>query len=389
MNEKKALFIINILKNIIDVYFDTFFVFYFFKAANYNIVPLAKYYLTLYLFIGIGFSLIRQAMKRNAKVPYFRIGISMQAVYIAFIMLLKNKIINYVFLVGIIKGIADGFYHFPKNIINTEKVLNADRQKFDGIINIINKIVAIIIPLILGVLLTFISYVNLGKIFFVLFIVMFILSFYFKDDQYSKDNLAMQKFIKLIKIDRNIKYALCEPLLSGLTFSSGVMATIITLFKIYNFKTNLNLGFVDSICALLALVTGILFATKIKKSSFNKVTLVSGIMAYISLFAFAIWPSRTSLIFFLLINSSCITIISLISSHIITNFSNSEQLNKEFKVEFYLVRDIMYSISRCFGFIILLLVCIIFGKQYINYIMFLPAFSLLLEALLIRKINAK
>lgn len=64
MNEKKAIFIINILKNIVGVYFDTFFVFYFFKVANYEVLPLVKYYLTLYFFIGIGFILIRNAMKK-------------------------------------------------------------------------------------------------------------------------------------------------------------------------------------------------------------------------------------------------------------------------------------------------------------------------------------
>ena len=45
MNENKAVFTIDILKNIINVYFDTFFVMYFFKVANYEVLPLAKYYL--------------------------------------------------------------------------------------------------------------------------------------------------------------------------------------------------------------------------------------------------------------------------------------------------------------------------------------------------------
>lgn len=106
--------------------------FYFFGVANYEVVPLAKYYFTLYLFVGIGFFLIRNSMKGNIKVPYFRIGIALQALYIALIMLLKENIINYIFFVGIIKGIAEGFYYFPKNIIDTEKVNNEGRQKFNG-----------------------------------------------------------------------------------------------------------------------------------------------------------------------------------------------------------------------------------------------------------------
>jgi len=51
MSEEKSIFMINILKNIISVYFDTFFVLYFFQVANYEVLPVAKYYITLYLFI--------------------------------------------------------------------------------------------------------------------------------------------------------------------------------------------------------------------------------------------------------------------------------------------------------------------------------------------------
>lgn len=74
MSEKRAIFLITILKNIINVYFDTFFIFYFFKVANYEVLPLAKYYLALYFFTGIGFFLTRNSMKKNIKVPYLESG---------------------------------------------------------------------------------------------------------------------------------------------------------------------------------------------------------------------------------------------------------------------------------------------------------------------------
>jgi len=73
VSEVKAIFTINILKNIISVYFDTFFVLYFFQVANYEVLPVAKYYITLYLFIGIGFFLIRKAMKKILKFHIFNL----------------------------------------------------------------------------------------------------------------------------------------------------------------------------------------------------------------------------------------------------------------------------------------------------------------------------
>ena len=213
MNERKAIFLISVLKNIIDVYFDTFFVMYFFQIANYEIVPLAKYYITLYMFIGIGFVFIRKSIKKNIIVPYLRLGISMQALYIALIMLLKENIINYILIVGILKGVADGLYYFPKNILYSDKISNEDRQRFHGLVNTINKIIAILMPLLLGVLLSFMSYTDLGKIFFMLFIFMFLITFWLKDNKYGDKKFEMKKFVSLVKTNKNIVYSLLIQLL--------------------------------------------------------------------------------------------------------------------------------------------------------------------------------
>lgn len=389
MKESKIIFIINVLKNIINVYFDTFFVLYFFQVANYEVLPLAKYYVTLYLFIGIGFFLIRNSMKRNIKVPYFRIGISLQAIYIALIMLLKDNLINYIFLIGIIKGIADGFYHFPKNILDSERISNEERQKFSGTVNIVNKLVSIIMPLCLGVLLTFFNYTSLGKIFFSLFIVMFILSFKLKDNYIIDKNFEMKKFLNLIKKDKDVRNSLLVPFLAGFTYSSGVMGLIIKISKINNFKTSLNLGFVDSICAALSLFICILFTIKMKPNNFKKVIIISGIMSFIVLGLFSFYASKIILILYLLVRYSFILLIELIASNVCTNLSNSKKLKKEFKAEYYCFRDIMYSLSRVTGYVILLLFCLFLDVKYINYILLLPALFLLLEAFIVGNLSKR
>ena len=387
MSEKNAMFWENIFKNIINVYFDTFFVFYFFKVSNYEVLPLAKYYLTLYLFCGIGFFVIRNSMKKNNKVPYFRIGISLQAIYIALIMLLKDNIINHIYLVGLVRGLADGFFHFPKNILETEKISNEERQKYSGIVTTINKISSIVVPLILGVTLTFMSYTDLGKIFFVLFIVMFIISFYLKDNYYlDNKKFETKKFIKLIKKNKNIRNSLILPLLSGLTYSSGVMATIVTLSKINIFKTNLNLGFVDSLCGVVFLLTCILYTNNLKKDNFDKISLISSIISFITLIIFAIKPSVSVLIIYLFVRNSVIGLMNLITNNVVNNLSNCKELKNDFKSEYYLFRDIMFSVSRCIGYLILLLVCVLFGMEYINYILVISAISLLLEGIIVNKI---
>lgn len=386
MKEKRAIFAIDILKNIINVYFDTFFVFYFFKVANYEVLPLAKYYLTLYLSIGIAFYLIRNVMKKNIKVPYFRIGISLQALYISMIMLMKDNIINHIYLVGLMKGFADGFYHFPKNILNSEKISNEDRQKFSGKINTINKISSIIIPLIMGVALTFIDYVNLGKIFFVLFIILFVLSFAIKDERFNIKKSDLKGFFKLLKDKPNLKPIFLIPFLTGFTYSSGVMGLIITLLKINNFKTNLYLGIVDSICAFISLVVCIIFTYKLKKEKFKPVLLVTGILCFIVLIVQSIWNNIFMLIAYLIVRFSCMLIINLISDNVLNNLSNIEEIKQDYKSEYYLLIDIIYSISRSLGYLLLFIICLTVGMDYIQYLLILPAISILIQTFIVRKL---
>lgn len=390
MNEKRAMFFINVIKSIINVYFDTFFVLYFFKVANYEIIPVVKYYLVLYFFVGVGFFLIRNAMKKNIKVPYLRIGISLQALYIATLLLLKENIINYIFLVGFLKGIADGFFHYPKNILETEKVSNKERQKFSGLIFTLEKTSNIVVPLLIGIILTYISYIELGKIFFLLFIVMFILSFYVNDKEYNMNNkMQFKKFSKLIQKNKDLRNSFFIPLLSGFTYSSGVMALVVTLTKINVFKTNLNLGFVDSLCAILFLLVSIFYTTKLDKKNFKLYSKISGIVSFITLIIFAFKPSITILIIYLFVRNSFMGIMHLISNNMTHNISNSKVMKEEYKAEYYLIRDLIYTISRCSGYLLLLIISLKFGISNINYVLIIPAISLLLDGYILSSLCNK
>ena len=389
MNDKKTLFTIDILKNIVAVYFSTFFVFYFFQAANYEILPLVKYYLVDYIVTGLGFILIRKGMKKNSKIPYYQIGISLESLYIALIMLLKNNIVNYVFLIGMIKGLANAFYYFPRNILESEKVDNKERQSFEGKISTINQITAIIIPIILGILLTYFSYTDLGKVFFLLFIVMFIMAFKMKDKVSKHNEFDIKKFKRVVNQNKDIKISLLIPFLSGFSYSSGVMILITTLLKIEIFKTNFNLGLVDGICAFLCLLVCFLYVKAIKKETFSKILIITGILSLVSLLSLALFNNELVFIIYLIIRFSCITIISLISDTLVINLTNHKDIKNTFKEEYYCAREVMYSISRSLGFLILLIVSLIVGTKYISYLLILPGLAILFETLILYRLAKK
>jgi len=383
MRSRNALVTIHILfKSIINVYFDTFFVLYFFKVANYNVVPLVKYYFTLYLFLLVGFILVRKLMKKNIKVPCLRIGISLQAIYVASIMLLKENIINYVYLVAMIRGISNGFYYYPNNLLNAEKIENKDRHKFDSITTTITSIASILMPLILGFALTYMSYIEVSKIFFILFIVMFILSFFIEDAPYTNKKMDLKGFFKLAKKEKIIKDSLIMPFLGGLTHLSGAFVLIITLTKVINFNTSMSLGIVESICAIISLIVSILYSLKIDNSKKSKLLKIGGYINLIILVLYTLFPSIKTFILVLLINSSFISLFTLIDTTIGVDIANYKIIKTKYKEEYMLAREIALNVSRCIAFLVVLISCIIFDSGILSSIIVILGFIMLVKNLI-------
>ncbi len=136
-------------------------------------------------------------------------------------------LIHYILVIGILKGLADGFYYYPKSILDSEKINNENRQKFSGIVNTINKIMAIGIPICLGFLLTFMNYTDLGKIFFMLFIVMFLVSFSIDDYKHLDKKFEMKKFLKLVKDNFKPEYYCIQDILFSTSRVTGYIVLLV------------------------------------------------------------------------------------------------------------------------------------------------------------------
>lgn len=376
--DKKAFTLINILRNVVTIYFDTFFAIYFFNLTNYEVLPLAKYYVVVYASLLFGFWLLKNTIKKNNKVPFYRIGISLTALYLALIMLLKEKIVDYIFIVAFIKGLGEGFYYYPRNVLNASKINNKSRRKYDGIINSINQISSIIIPLLLGILLTFFDYITIGKVVFVLMIIIFILSFFVKEEFSNDRPMEVIKFFNKIKNNKKVVEILLIQFFKGFTVTSGVVMAVMTIYKILYFKSNLMIGSLNSILGLLTFITCLLYASKTKKTFYRPLILITSIILSICLIILGLNPNNIVFIVYLVIYATGIKIITLLADTLIANKTNDLLIifNKE---EYHLILETVLGISRIGGYLVLLIIGLIGEISLLKYILFFSVipFSLL------------
>lgn len=79
-----------------------------------------------------------------------RIGIILDFVYFLTIILLKDKIVDYMYFVGLLYGLEEGFYYSVYNMLESDGITNEERAKFNGSYTAVQSILAIIFPLIFG-----------------------------------------------------------------------------------------------------------------------------------------------------------------------------------------------------------------------------------------------
>ena len=381
--DKKAFSLINIIRNIVNIYFDTFFAIYFFNLTNYEVLPIAKYYLVVYIFILLSFWILRHDRTIKNKVYYYRIGISLMALYLALIMLLKENIVNHLYLVAIIKGLSEGFYYYPRNILNSSKISNEERKRYDGVINAINQISSIVVPLVLGVFLSFYTYVEIGKVIFVFMILIFILSFYVKDDAINSPRIKTLSFYQTIKKEKKIKKALTLQFLRGFTIASGVLTMVMTIYKILYFESNLYIGLLNSILSIITCITCLIYAKSNNYSLFKKINIITMILITLSMVLLVIKPTNIIFIVYLIVYSIGITFISLYCDKQTVDVSNLD-LIKDHKAEYYLILETALGISRISGYLILLIVGLIGNVDLLKYLLLLSIIPL---CLLVKVVN--
>mgnify|MGYP000378044861 CR=1 FL=1 len=94
----KILFSLRLLKSILTSFVDVFLVLYFINVSNNNILPLGIYKLVAMVTVYLVVFLLRNYCKSKNRVWLMRIGIILYFIYFLAIILLKENVVDYIYL---------------------------------------------------------------------------------------------------------------------------------------------------------------------------------------------------------------------------------------------------------------------------------------------------
>lgn len=358
-NNAKLLIANDLIYTLTALFIETFLVAYFLKITNDSIIEVSFFYIIMYLILGCGNLLIGKIVKvkTNYRNKIMSIGIVLRAVFILFIVILKEKIAVYFPIVAIVYGISEVFYWVAHEVLFIDVTSNENRKEYMSVKKILGKITNIIAPLILGSSIELYSFTKIAVYVFILSVIEIIISLQIKNrniEQKTSEKYNIKHFLKNInsqhknKVNTYLKSAVSY----GVIESS--MKTLVVIITIMTFKTSINLGILTSIFSIISMIALYLYKKYYNKNNSKAILYSCSILIFFSIIALIIDINKTTLVIFNLFYTVGIGILGTIYD------TKKGDLVKECNFEGYKEEWVSYvgiyiAIGRIFGYTVMLI----------------------------------
>ena len=387
------LLIIEGIKICVSSFSGPFLVAFYISLTLANIEAYSIYKIVTNVIALIFSFIISRFIKKKNKIVSFRLGILINIVYLLSMILLKDNIINNSWLLGIFLGLSNAFYYMPFNYIVSNGIRGEVMTKWASFKSNITSVINILLPLILGILLTYFNYYDIAIIFVVIQFFAFIISFLYNGVDKKLPTFSIRKYLNAVKkadATGKFKTQYAIDFFNGFTFSSSALESVITIFVMLSFKTNLNLGIFTSVFTIINFIIALNLSKIKNKDVFPKIMLVSVVLIVSSIIYFILSTSTYSLITYNLTYNIAYVVISIITY--VSTFStvNSvKEIKKAYQLEHFSVREFFLCLGRIMSFSFLFIVSLLNNILYYKLLIGVYTLSIITMNYLVYKLYKK
>lgn len=389
-SEANIIITIDALKKIMIIFLGPFLTAYFIKTSSESMVDLSIYYIFSYLLLGIGSFIVASIIKNKFRIGMFRLGVIFNFIYIMVIVLLREKVVNNLWLISILYGISQSTYWFPYNLFVIDKVENSERTSYTVKKNLIVYFIGVLFPIILGTTITITNFELTAIIILIISLIQIILSFMLTPDKHVS-KLKKYNMIETwnkIKKNKQVKKMFLVEFLVGFSISDGALGTLITILIFNAFKTDMNLGIITSISTILSMCAIKLYEKFFKNKSDKKILIFSSIIPVISVLIVLFNTNNITIIIYSLCYEILVNgILSLGRSIRLFNMSDSNIIKKEDQSEFFSIREGILNLGRMVSYSILLFAGINGSIRILNITLIILTLSISIMGFVLKDIE--
>ena len=362
----KLLITFSALRNISDLFLGTFLVSFIMHLSDNQIVSVSMYKLFEYAATCAGFFLFAQWCKRYNKVAVFALNLIPKIMLLVAIIMLGDRVVDWVIPLGLLYGIGAAMYHLPMNSMVGEKIASNMMNRYIGTKNTVIYIVKILTPVLLGIFIDTGSYVDMAYVMLGLTVVELGLCFGLSPSRHKiRRPIDFVGFFRCMMRFPVIRTMFRMEVLRG--FGVGLLGTVITMYTVYMFHTDLNLGIFTTIFAIFSIITSWAFGRWGRRKLYPYMLVVAMIVV---LAAMSIFVWNTTPATFLLYNfvyATAIVLMEQISSVTILNLSKSKCVTANHRIEYFVFRDFALFLGRWVGFVGLMYIGVFGGYAWLRW----------------------
>ena len=374
--ESNILIILDALRKIMNIFYGPFLTLYFIKISAESIAPLSYYYIISFLFLGIGSFIMGFIVRKKFQLEMFRIGIIINFIYVLAIILLKEDIVNHLCLIALLFGISASCYYYPYNLLLGKKVGNKIRSQYELNRKIVITITDVVAPIVLGGMITTTNFELTAFVILFMSLLQIIFSFFISPIENKNYKFTPIKSLKTFMKNKNIINVFMIDFVRGLNISDSVLQVILTILIFNSFKTDFNVGIISSLSYVLVIVLEYLYVNKVKDKN-NKLLLYSfSLIPIISLFLLSCYTNNFTLILYYFCYNGLVNVLLFLSTIKIFNVSNCREVRDDNLMEYWSIREFLLNMGRVTGYVLLFLVFICGGFNYLYILMMILTLSI-------------
>lgn len=362
------------------------FVNVFLWKRTQDFIMIGKYNLMHYIFIPLTFIFAGWLSKKKNGIWPLRIGIIFFLFFFIFILLLKDKVTNYIYFLGILFGIASGFYWLSFNVLSFDFTSIHNRDTFNGLYGFTAGISNAVGPLAAAYIIEHnkntTGYTIVFVISLILFIVLILISLLLKSKHYGET-----LYFKKIFIQHNNQWKKLRKAKVAWGLRDVVILFLISILIYQSTKSELSLGkltFFSYIISSVAYIT----QQKIIKPSKRKLSLYLGAsFMFIAVISLIIKIDYWPLVIY-------VTLDALFAPFFIVPMSSatfnllSESHEENMRIEYIISNEFSLNTGRIISITILLLaLSFVENSNILNYFILFIGSSQFISLYFLKKLN--
>lgn len=389
----------------VKVFTNIFLGIYFLKITDWNIPAISGFYIVNFLTYLIAFYVINRYIKTDI-LKLFRIGIFFNFLKCVSLLILGHTVKDYIIPYAVFFGLSNAFYFMPQQLLIKRVNSTQSMKKYLTTSKIINDSIGIVFPIIFGAIISEGSYQIVFIFLSICSLVSLAMSFYIKNVSTSHYKINLKRLYANLKKNREIE--LFKQLTLRSVFRSlssfGVISTIITILTFYVLGSELSLGALKSVVAIMALVVVYIVNQKLPRRTLAKVFVPIAIiqsiiivvltcaMMYLkvdSIVAYGLSVGTLLICLYNIVNGFSDPIFELANEMVFYECMCKQDIDEADEVSYVFWFEIITAFSRSLGYFVLFLVSLSgFNFNFICILVVVISFIYILFAYSLRRINS-